>query len=180
MKVTHFFVSLSVIQVNCQFLSIVELLDMKNPVIVGDMKALKINKMFYVMKSIMKQNQSVSITSNIKNGSIQKSPGIILKQNLPDTFYEIPMNLHKPWVIVGKQNERYSQINQPLYFLENGTLYEQFKFKSMKIKVRRFRNILFMVSLLLNFTTNSLQNRPLIHGQFCDKFSFNGFICLES
>ena len=122
------------------------------------------------MRSIMKQNQSVSINVNFKNGSIQKSPGIILKQNLPDTFYEIPMNLHKPWVIVGKQIERHSQINQPLYFLENGTLYEQFKFKSMKIKVRRFRNILFMVSLLLNFTTNSLQNRPLIHGQFCEQY----------
>ena len=180
MKVIHFFISLRIIQVNCQFLSIVQELDMKNPVIVGDMKVLKIDKMFHVMRSIMKQNQSVSINVNFKNGSIQKSPGIILKQNLPDTFYEIPMNLHKPWVIVGKQNERYSQINQPLYFLENGTLYEQFKFKSMKIKVRRFRNILFMVSLLLNFTTNSLQNRPLIHGQFCDKFSFSGFICLES
>ena len=158
MKVIHFFVSLRIIQVNCQFLSIVQELDMKNPMIVGDTKALKINKMFYVMKSIMKQNQSVSITSNIKNRSIQKSPGIILKQNLPDTFYEIPMNLHKPWVIVGQQIERYSQINQPLYFLENGTLYEQFEFKSMKIKVRRFRNILFMVSLLLKFTTNCLQN----------------------
>ena len=158
MKVTHFFVSLRIIQVNCQFLSIVQELDMKNPVIVGDIKALNINKMFYVMKSIMKQNQSVSITSNIKNGSIQKSPGIILKQNLPDAFYKIPMNLHKPWVIVGQQIERYSQINQPLYFLENGTLYEQFEFKSMKIKVRRFLNIFFMVSLLLNFTTNFLQN----------------------
>ena len=138
MKVIHFLVSLIIIQVNCQFLSIVQELDMKNPVIVGDMKALKINKMFYVMKSIMKQNQSVSINVNIKNGSIQKSPGIILKQNLLDTFYETPMNLHKPWVIVGKQNGRYSQINQPLYFLENGTLYEQFEFKSMKTKVRRF------------------------------------------
>ena len=158
MKVIHFFISLRIIQINCQFLSIVQELHMKNPVIVGDMKALKINKMFYVMKSIMKQNQSVSINVNIRNGSIQKSPGIILKQNLPDTFYEIPMNLHKPWVVVGKQIERYSQINQPLYFLENGTLYEQFEFKSIKTKVRRFRNILFMVSLLLNFTTNCLQN----------------------
>ena len=158
MKSIHFFVSLKIIQVNCQFLSIVQELDMKNPVIVGDMKALKMNKMFYVMKSIMKQNQSVLIASNMKNGSIQKSPGIILKQNLPDTFYEIPMNLHKPWVIVGKQIERYSQINQPLYFLENGTLYEQYEFKSMKTKVIRFRNILFMVSILINFSTNCLQN----------------------
>ena len=158
MKSIHFFVSLKIIQVNCQFLSIVQELDMKNPVIVGDMKALKMNKMFYVMKSIMKQNQSVLIASNMKNGSIQKSPGIILKQNLPDTFYEIPMNLHKPWVIVGKEIERYSQINQPLYFLENGTVYEQFEFKSMKIKVRIFQKLLFMVSLLLNITANCLQN----------------------
>ena len=138
MKVIHFFVSLRIIQVNCQFLSIVQELDMKNPVIVGDMEVLKINKMFFVMKSIMKQNQSVSITSNIKNGSIQESTGIILRQNVPDNFYELPMNLYKPWVIIGKQIKRHSQINQPLYFLENGTLYENFRFKSLKIKVKRF------------------------------------------
>ena len=138
MKVTIFFVSLGIIQINCQFLSILKELEMKNPVIVGDMKALKINKMFYVMKSIMKQNQSVSITSNIKNGSIQESTGIILRQNVPDNFHELPMNLYKPWVIIGKKIKRHSQINQPLYFLENGTLYEKFEFKSLKIKVNRF------------------------------------------
>ena len=138
MKVIHFFISLRIIQVNCQFLSIVQELEMKNPVIVGDIKELKIDKMFHVMKVIMKQNQSVLITSNIKNGSIQESPGIILRQNVPDNFYELPMNLYKPWVIIGKQVDSYSQINQPLYFLENGTLYENFRFKSLKIKVKRF------------------------------------------
>ena len=145
MKAIHFFVSLRIIQVNCQFLSILQELEMKNPVIVGDIKELKIDKMFHVMKVIMKQNQNVLITSNIKNGSIQESPGIILRQNVPDKFYEIPMNLHKPWVIIGKVIERYSQINQPLYFLENGTVYEQFEFKSMKIKVRILQKLLFMV-----------------------------------
>ena len=138
MKAIHFFVSLRIIQVNCQFLSILQELEMKNPVIVGDIKELKIDKMFHVMKVIMKQNQSVLITSNIKNGSIQESTGIILRQNVPDNFYELPMNLYKPWVIIGKQIKRHSQINQPLYFLVNGTLYEKFEFKSLKIKVKRF------------------------------------------
>ena len=78
------------------------------------------------------------ITSNIRNGSIVESPGIILRQNVPDNFYELPMNLYKPWVIIGKKIKRHSQINQPLYFLENGTLYEKFEFKSLKIKVNRF------------------------------------------
>ena len=138
MKVIHFFVSLRIIQVNNQVLSILQELEMKNPLIVGNIKELKIDKMFHAMKVIMKQNQSVLITSNIKNGSIQESPGIILRQNVPDNFYELPMNIYKPWVIIGKQIKRHSQINQPLYFLENGTLYEKFKFKSLKIKVNRF------------------------------------------
>ena len=138
MKAIHFFVSLRIIQVNNQVLSILQELEMKNPLIVGNIKELKIDKMFHAMKVIMKQNQSVLITSNIKNGSIQESPGIILRQNVPDNFYELPMNIYKPWVIIGKQIKRHSQINQPLYFLENGTLYEKFEFKSLKIKVKRF------------------------------------------
>ena len=80
MKAIHFFVSLRIIQVNCQFLSILQELEMKNPVIVGDIKELKMDKMFHVMKVIMKQNQSVLISSNIKNGSFQESPGIIWLQ----------------------------------------------------------------------------------------------------
>ena len=140
MRVIHFFVSLRVIQVNCQFLSILQELDMKNPVIVGDIKELKVDKMFHLMKTVMEQNKSILITSNIKNGSIQESPGIIMKQNVPDNLYELPMDLHKPWVILGKQIERYSKLNHPLYFLENGTLYEQFEFKSLKIKVKDFKS----------------------------------------
>ena len=138
MRVINLLVSLIIVKVNCQFLSILQELDMRNPIIVGDKKELKMDKMFYLMKSIMKQNQSVWITSNVNNGSMQESPGIILRQNVPDAFHEMPMNLHKPWVIVGKEIERYSQINHPLYFLENGTGYEKFEFKSMMIKVRIF------------------------------------------
>ena len=90
------------------------------------------------MKCIMNKNQNVKITSKIKKRSIQESPGLILRQNVPDAFFDIDMNLHTPWVIIGEQVDIYSQINQPLYFLENRTVYEQFEFKSLKIKVRRF------------------------------------------
>ena len=140
MKVIHFLVSLIIIQVHCQFLSILQEFDMRNPIIVGDIKELKMDKMFHLMKRIMKKNQNVRITSKIKNRSIQESPGIIMKQNVPDNLYELPMDLHKPWVILGKQIERYSKLNHPLYFLENGTLYEQFEFKSLKIKVKDFKS----------------------------------------
>ena len=138
MKVIHLLVSLIIIQVHCQFLSILQEFDMRNPIIVGDIKELKMDTMFHLMKHIMNKNQNVRITSKIKNRSIQESPGIILRQNLPDDFFEKPMNLHKPWIVFGTQIEKYSQINQPLYFLDNGTLYEQFQFKSFKMKVRRF------------------------------------------
>ena len=146
MKVIHFLVSLIIIQVNCQFLSILQEFDMRNPIIVGDIKELKMDKMYHLMKSIMEKNQNVRITSNIRNKSFQESPGIILRQNAPDKFYEIPMNLHKPWVIIGKQVNSYSQINQPLYFLENRTVYEQYEFKSLKAKVRRFQKLSFLLS----------------------------------
>ena len=146
MKVIHILVSLIIIQVNCQFLSILQELDMRNPIIVGDIKELKMDKMYHLMKSIMEKNQNVRITSNIKNKSFQESPGIILRENVPDKFYEIPMNLHKPWIIIGKQVDSYSKINQPLYFLENRTVYEQFEFKSLKTKVRRFQKLSFLVS----------------------------------
>ena len=146
MKVIHFLVSLIIIQVNGQFLSILQEFDMRNPIIVGDIKELKMDKMYHLMKSIMEKNQNVRITSNIKNNSFQESPGIILRQNVPDKFYEIPMNLHKPWVIIGEEVDIFSQINQPLYFLENRTVYEQYEFKSLKTKVRRFQKLSFLVS----------------------------------
>ena len=55
MKVIHFLVSLIIIQVNCQFLPILQELDMRNPIIVGDIKELKMDKMLHLMKSIMKK-----------------------------------------------------------------------------------------------------------------------------
>ena len=41
-------------------------------------------------------------------------------------------SINKPWIIVGKLSEIHSQLDKPLYFLENDTLWEQFRFKSFK------------------------------------------------
>ena len=40
--------------------------------------------------------------------------------------------MRKPWIVVGKYLKTYTQIDKPLYFLENGKLYEQFELKSLK------------------------------------------------
>ena len=62
MKVIHILVSLIIIQVNCQIFSILQELGMRNPIIVGDIKELKTDKMFHLMKSVMNKNQNVRIT----------------------------------------------------------------------------------------------------------------------
>ena len=41
--------------------------------------------------------------------------------------------VQKPWILVGKRlNFQFSQMNEPLYILDNVTLWEQFEFKSFK------------------------------------------------
>ena len=55
---------------------------MRNPVIIGDMSELKTKNMYHITKNIMKRNQSICVTTNIWNGSMQNSPGIILNKKI--------------------------------------------------------------------------------------------------
>ena len=123
---------LFILQVNCSYLSLLKMFDMRNPVIVGTAKELKTNKMFDLMKNVMIQNQSICLMSNLRNGTFIKSPGIVLSQSIPISFYGLDYNLKKPWIIFGKWLELYSQINQPLYIVHNGSIWEQYEFKSFK------------------------------------------------
>ena len=118
-------------QVNCQFFSLLQELDMKNPVIIGTKSALKTKNMFDLMKDVMKQNQTICLTSNITNHVFQQSPGIFLHQPISGNLFGNYTNFKKPWIIIGKAHEIYSQINTPLYLFENGELWEQYKFKSI-------------------------------------------------
>ena len=128
----HLLILTSFIQVNCQYLSLLRELEMKNPVIVGNISMLKTRNMFDMMKYIMKQKQSIHLTTNIRNGSVQHSTGIVLDKNISKMLLLMNENLRKPWIIVGEFSEMYTQIDKPLYFLENGKLCEQFEFKSLK------------------------------------------------
>ena len=110
---------------------------MKNPVIIGDMNEVKTKNMFDLTKDVMKQNQSICVTTNIRNVSMQHSPGIILNKEISKILLQTNGNLRKSWIVIGKMPEMYSQIDKPLYFLENNTtLWEQFRFRSFKKRNR--------------------------------------------
>ena len=117
---------------------------MTNPIIIGRQSDLKTKELFNLMKDVMSVDQTISLTTTIRNGSLQKSPGIMLR---PDKFgianfysQDVNANIQKPWIIVGKQTQKYSRIDEPLYVLDNGTLWEHFKFKSL-IKSRELAKI---------------------------------------
>ena len=122
--------SFVIFQVNCKFLSLLQEFDMKNPVIVGTKYDFKSNKMFELMKDVMNQNQSICLTTNLKNYTIQHSPGIILNENESMNLHALNVNIRKPWIIVGRKQKEYFQINKPAYVLENEMLWEMFKFKT--------------------------------------------------
>ena len=85
---------------------------MKNPVIVGTRNDLKSKKMFDLMKNIMNQNQSICLTTNIKNGTSQQSSGIILNQDDSMSLHALKHNIRKPWIIVGKKFKEYRVIRK--------------------------------------------------------------------
>ena len=77
-----------------------------------------------------------SFSTTIKNDSLLKSNGILLQ---PDEHIIAKMfgqdklaKIKKPWIILGKQVKKYSRIDEPLYFLDNGTLWEHYKLKHIR------------------------------------------------
>ena len=40
--------------------------------------------------------------------------------------------MRRPWIIVSDSFNSYSQINEPFYVLNNGSIWEQYEFKSLK------------------------------------------------
>jgi hypothetical protein len=121
---------------NGNYLSMLDQLDMSNPMIVGEFGYLRNRKMFHLMKNVMILNQSICLTTNITNKTLQISPGIIFKTNAGTTskFQDQITSAHikKPWIIIDNQPKKYSPIDVPLYFLENEMLWEHYELKSMK------------------------------------------------
>lgn len=129
---------LVIYRVDCFFLSLLNQLDMKNPIILIPTSALGSNEMLALMKNIIRLDQSISITtSNITSISIfEKSPGIFIEADdyTIDHFFGRNRNsrISKPWVFVGNPTSNYCGIDEPIYYMNNGSLFEQYKFKSLK------------------------------------------------
>ena len=118
------------------YLALLKQLGMSNPVIVGEKSKLRSNEMFYLMKDVMKLNQTIFLTTNVRNISLRKSPGIAI-ESFNDNFKSLfdtqntNANIKRPWIIVTKKLNEYSRIDEPLYFLANETLSERYELKSI-------------------------------------------------
>ena len=126
----------TLIMADYNYLPLLNQLGMSNPVIVGEKSNFRNPEMFHLMKDIMKLNQTISLTYNIRNISLLKSPGIIIEPlngNIKSLFNNQTMkaNIRRPWIIVTKKHNIYSRIDEPLYILANETLLEQYDLKSM-------------------------------------------------
>ena len=124
------------INVNGKLLSLLNQLDMAHPVIIGKHNDIKTKEIFHLMKDVMNLNQTISTITKFRNSSLLNVPGIMINPD-GDTisdFYNknIRQKLQKPWIIIGQQIHEYSQIDEPLYFLKNGLLFEHYEFKSLR------------------------------------------------
>ena len=126
----------NLIMADYNYLPLLNQLGMSNPVIIGENSKLKNKEMFHLMKDVMKLNQTICLTTNIRNTSLLKSPGIAIEpfndnfKSLFDT-QNMNANIKRPWIIVTKNLKKYSRIDEPLYLLANETLLEQYDLKSM-------------------------------------------------
>ena len=121
---------------NGNYLSILDQLDMSNPIIIGEVGYLRNRKMFHLMKDVMMLNQSICLTTTISNNTVKRSPGIIFKTIASATskFQDqiTSGHINKPWIIIDNQPKKYSPIDIPLYFLENKVLCEYYELKSVR------------------------------------------------
>ena len=130
------FVFMNLFETHCEYTSLLNKLDMTNPVIIGKINDLRTKEMFNLMKNVMKLNQTICLSENIRNNSLQLSPGIVIQptEHIFAQFFgqNTYVNIQKPWILVVKELETYSRIDELIFFLENKTLWEHYEFKSMK------------------------------------------------
>ena len=126
----------TLIMADYNYLPLLNRLSMSNPVIVGKKSNFRNPEMFHLMKDVMKLNQTICLTYNVRNISLLNSPGIIIEsfnENIRSLFDNQTMkaNIKGPWIIVTKKPNAHSRIDEPLYFLANKTLLERYELKSV-------------------------------------------------
>ena len=74
-----FFIVVCFLEVNSKFLSLLYHLQMDNPVIVGKISDLKNKEMIQLFKDVNVLGQSISMITMLRNDSLQRSTGIVIK-----------------------------------------------------------------------------------------------------
>ena len=82
-------------------------LGMSNPVIMGENSKLKNKEMFHLMKDVMKLNQTICLTYNIRYISLLNSPGIIIepfneKISIFSNFYDVERDVYCGFAQLGE------------------------------------------------------------------------------
>ena len=135
-KIPVALVFMNLFEAHCVFPSLLNQLNMTNPIIIGEINNLRTKEMFNLMKNVMKVNQTICLSKSIRNNSLQTSPGMVIQptKNTSTQFFgqNTFANVQKPWILVVKELEKYSRIDELIFFLENKTLWEQYEFKSIK------------------------------------------------
>ena len=105
-------VFMNLFEAHCVFLSLLNQLDMKNPIIIGEINNLRTKEMFTLMKNVMNLNQTICLSTSFRNDSLQPSPGIVIqptKHTLAKYF---------------GQNHGKRKHNDGLYVLTHKTVFE--------------------------------------------------------
>jgi hypothetical protein len=93
------------VKLDSKYVSLLNLLDMTNPVIVGSMDDFKNRELFVFMKDVMKLNQTICLTKNFSNNTFQHSPGMIFgsyELKIADLYgKDSSAIVQKPWIIIG-------------------------------------------------------------------------------
>ena len=120
------------IEIESTLMSLINQLNLKNPIIIGNQSAIQNEEMYQLMKSIMKLNQTITISTNVVNLNFQSTSGILIKpdENILNKLYNQKIN--KPWIIVKRKLKKYCRIDEPIYILDRDTLYEHYELKSLK------------------------------------------------
>ena len=96
-----------------------------------------------VIKTMMKESQLVNARTTWTNNTIYQtgSNGLVLYSDF-NFIKNIKMDISSPWIIFSDDAEPsyFSEIDQPVYFYNSGSLNEQYRFKSLKVK-RNLGNI---------------------------------------
>ena len=114
-------------------------LQIKNPSIIIENKNLQVATNQIVWKSLAKylfqENQSIIVSEKLPKNIEHRSGLVFACKGFPNFLKDKETKIKHPWVILSNDdNIIQSQMDEPLYFYQNSSLYESFKIKNIVVK----------------------------------------------